>query len=183
MKSKKISLAGDLGSGKSTVGAIISKKYGLEVVSIGQIQREMAAELGMDTVTFNKYMETHKEYDDILDGTLKSYELKEGNYLFDSRMAWHFVPSSFSVYTTINVETAAKRIINAKRETEKYSSVEEAVSNILKRRESEKLRYKELYNVDITNLNNYNLVVNVDDKTPEQVANEIITAFEVWLND
>ena len=183
MKSYKISLAGDLGSGKSTVGEILAQKYILEKVSIGQIQRNMATELGMDTVAFNKYMETHPEYDKILDNKLCEYELKKGNYLFDSRMAWHFVPSSFSVYMTVNVETAAKRIINANRQTEKYSSVEEAVKNILKRRQSEKIRYNELYGVDITNLSNYNLVVNTDGKTPNDIANEISIAFENWLKN
>lgn len=183
MKSYKISLAGDLGSGKSTVGEILAQKYNLEKVSIGQIQRNMATELGMDTVAFNKYMETHKEYDKILDDKLREYEVKNGNYLFDSRMAWHFVPSSFSVYMTVNVETAAKRIINANRQTEKYTSVEEAVNNILKRRQSEKVRYSELYSVDITNLTNYNLVVNTDGKTPNEIANEISLAFEYWLKN
>ena len=183
MKSYKISLAGDLGSGKSTVGEILAQKYILEKVSIGQIQRNMATELGMDTVAFNKYMETHPEYDKILDNKLCEYELKKGNYLFDSRMAWHFVPSSFSVYMTVNVETAAKRIISANRQTEKYSSVEEAVKNILKRRQSEKIRYNELYGVDITNLSNYNLVVNTDGKTPNDIANEISIAFENWLKN
>lgn len=178
MKSLKISLAGDLGSGKSTVGAILANKYGLETISIGQIQREMATEMGMDTVTFNKYMESHPEYDKILDDKLREYELKEGNYLFDSRLAWHFVPSSFSVYMTINVETAAKRIINANRDTEKYSSVEEAVSKITARRKSENLRYKDFYGVDISNLSNYDLVVVTDGKTPEEIVNEISLAFE-----
>ena len=183
MKSYKISLAGDLGSGKSTVGEILAQKYILEKVSIGQIQRNMATELGMDTVAFNKYMESHPEYDKILDNKLCEYELKKGNYLFDSRMAWHFVPSSFSVYMTVNVETAAKRIISANRQTEKYSSVEEAVKNILKRRQSEKARYNDLYGVDITNLSNYNLVVNTDGKTPNDIANEISIAFENWLKN
>ena len=183
MKSYKISLAGDLGSGKSTVGEILAQKYILEKVSIGQIQRNMATELGMDTVAFSKYMESHPEYDKILDDKLCEYEVKSGNYLFDSRMAWHFVPSSFSVYMTVNVETAAKRIINANRQTEKYSSVEEAVKNILKRRQSEKARYNDLYGVDITNLSNYNLVVNTDGKTPNDIANEISIAFENWLKN
>ena len=98
-------------------------------------------------------------------------------------MEWHFVPSSFSVYMTVNVETAAKRIISANRQTEKYSSVEEAVKNILKRRQSEKIRYNELYGVDITNLSNYNLVVNTDGKTPNDIANEISIAFENWLKN
>ena len=39
----KISLAGDLGSGKSTVGKILSRKLGAEVYSTGTIQRQIRA--------------------------------------------------------------------------------------------------------------------------------------------
>ncbi|MBR2384576.1 MAG: AAA family ATPase [Clostridia bacterium] len=83
----KISLAGDLGSGKSTVGAILKERFNAEIVSIGQIQRAMAAELKMDTCEFNKYQETHPEFDKILDTKLADYEPQEGNFIFDSRMA------------------------------------------------------------------------------------------------
>ena len=38
----KVSLAGDLGSGKSTVGAILKERFYADVVSVGKIQREMA---------------------------------------------------------------------------------------------------------------------------------------------
>lgn len=180
MKNVKISLAGDLGSGKTTVGAILTKKYGLTKVSIGEILRDMATELGMDVATFNTYMETHPEFDKTVDDKLKSYEYVDGNFLFDSRLAWHFVPSSFAVYMKVNVETAAKRIMNAHRETEVYSSVEDGVNKITERRKSEVLRYKTLYGVDISNMQNYDLVVETDGLTPEQVADEIATKFEIW---
>lgn len=177
MRDCKISLAGDLGSGKSTVGAILADKLNLDKISIGTIQRNMAAEMGMDTGEFNVYMETHPEIDKILDDKLKEYEKSIGNYLFDSRMAWHFVPSAFSVYMKIDDKTAATRVFNAQRETEQYSSVEEALFKIAKRRESEIERYKNVYGVDITDMSNYDLVVFVDGKTPENVADEIISAY------
>ena len=183
MKDYKISLAGDLGSGKSTVGEILSKKYNLQKVSIGQILREMATERGMTVAEFNVYMETHPEYDNLVDDKLKSYEGLSGNYLFDSRMAWHFVPSSFAVYMKVGVEAAAKRIINAQREHEKYDSVEDAVNKLIERRNSELLRYNSLYGVDIVDMDNYDLVVDTSDKTPDQVASVIIENFEKWLND
>ena len=56
MRSYKISLAGDLGSGKSTIAKFLTEKYGLEKVSIGSIQRQMASRMNMDTCEFNKYM-------------------------------------------------------------------------------------------------------------------------------
>ena len=67
MESMKISLAGDLGSGKSTVGRIIGEKCGLEFYSTGTIQRKIALERGMTTYELNRYMEDHPEIDDEID--------------------------------------------------------------------------------------------------------------------
>ncbi len=183
MKNYKISLAGDLGSGKSTVGDVLAKKYSLEKVSIGMILRDLATERGMNVIEFNKYMETHPEIDYELDNKLKSYEEKEGNFLFDSRLAWHFVPSSFSVYMKVDINTSAERILKADRSSEQYADVNDAVNQLKTRRESESLRYKTFYGVDILDMNNYDFVIETDNKTVTQVADEIIVAFEKWLEN
>lgn len=183
MKDKKISLAGDLGSGKSTVGNLLTQKYGLEIVSIGKIHRQMAFERGMDVTEFNVYMETHPEIDNELDARLKEYEVKNGNYLFDSRMAFHFVPSSFSVYMITDAEIAAKRIFDAKRSNEQYASVDDAVKKLIERRASESLRYKKFYGVDITDMSNYDFVIDSGNLTPQQVFEKISAEFEKWLNN
>ncbi|MBR6737832.1 MAG: cytidylate kinase family protein [Clostridia bacterium] len=179
---KKISLAGDLGSGKTTIGDILTKEYNLKKVSVGEFLREMATEHGMDVLTFNTYMESHPEFDKILDDRLKSYEHKDGDFLFDSRLAWHFVPSSFKVYMTVDPVTAAKRIMGANRATESYENVEEAAKKIKERRKSENQRYENLYGVEIQNMQNYDLVVDTNGRTPEEVASVIIDGFEKWLN-
>ena len=174
----KISLAGDLGSGKSTVGAILKEKFGAEIVSIGKIQRSMAAEMGMDTCEFNRYQETHPEFDKILDTRLASYESLPGNFIFDSRMAWHFVPSAFSVYLKCDLTEAAKRVAKAARSDEKYADEREAADKLMLRREREKKRYADFYGVDITDMNNYDLVVDTTDKSVEEVAAEIISGYK-----
>lgn len=178
MRYFKISLTGDLGGGKSTVGAILSERTGAEIVSVGRIQRAMAAELKMDTCDFNKYQESHPEFDRILDTKLAEYEHKDGDYIFDSRLAWHFVPSAFSVYLKCGLEESAKRIMAAGRSDESYSSVRDAIARIAARRESEKERYMNFYGVDITDFDNYDLVVDTVGKTPEQVAEEIVSAWK-----
>lgn len=181
MKNIKISLAGDLGSGKTTVGEILAKKYDLEKVSVGKIQRAMAAEMGMDTNGLNEYMKAHPELDKKLDDMLSEYEKKDGKYLFDSRMAWHFVPSSFSVYMSVDKEVAAERIKSANRADESYSSVDEALKEIAERRKNEILRYKQFYGVDIMDMNNYDFVIDTTCFTPEEVAERICEAFEKTL--
>ncbi len=183
MKSYKISLAGDLGSGKSTVGKMLTTKYNLEKVSIGSIQREMADKMNMNTYEFNKYMASHPEFDKILDTKLCEYENIEGNFLFDSRMAWHFVPSSFKVYMQVSTKVAGERVYNANREDETYLSVEDAIDKLTKRRNCEKERFLQTYGVDITDLSNYDVVINTENKTKKQVFEEICVAFEKWINN
>lgn len=173
----RVSLAGDLGSGKSTVGAILKDRFYADTVSVGKIQREMAEELGMNTKEFNIYQEKHPELDKKLDDMLASYENKEGSFIFDSRMAWHFVPNAFSVYLKCNADEAAKRVVNAKREDEKYASDEDAFRQLQERRASEIQRYKKFYGVDITDMSNYRLVVDTTGKSPEKVADIIVLAW------
>ena len=83
MKNYKISLAGALGSGKTTVGEILTEKYTLTKVSLGKILREVAEKQGVTVAEFNEFMETHPEYDREVDEQLKTYEHKNGNFLFD----------------------------------------------------------------------------------------------------
>ena len=181
MRNYKISLAGDLGSGKSTIGKLLTEKYNLEKVSIGSIQRQMAQKMNMNTNEFNKYMLDHPEFDNILDTKLSEYEHIDGKFLFDSRLAWHFVPSSFKVYMKVSFEVAGQRIYNAEREDETYSSVEDAVEKIKERRRCEKERFLQIYSVDITNFSNYDCVVDTENKSINQVFNEVCNAFESWL--
>ena len=138
----------------------------------------MAAEMGMDTCEFNRYQETHPEFDKILDTRLSSYESLCGNFIFDSRMAWHFVPSAFSVYLKCDIAEAAKRVAKAGRSDERYSDEKEAAGKLLLRREREKKRYADFYGVDITDMNNYDLVVDTTDKSVEEVAEAIIDGYK-----
>ncbi len=177
----RISLAGDLGSGKSTVGAILKERFYADIISVGKIQREMAEKLGMNTTQYNIYQESHPELDKQLDDMLAAYENKEGSFIFDSRMAWHFVPSAFSVYLKCDPEEAAKRVVNAKRADEPYSSDEEAFKTLQERRESEIQRYKKFYGVDIMDMSNYSLVVDTTGKDPADVAEEIVLAWAETL--
>lgn len=180
MESMKISLAGDLGSGKSTVGKILAERERLEYYSTGTIQRAIAAQYGMTTYELNKYMETHPEIDDEIDNGLKALEKSDKSLVIDSRMAWHFVPSSFAVYLATDIEVSARRIMNAKRDSEPFADLKEAVDSLRLRRESEIKRYRTLYGVDIKDMNNYRLVLDTSCASPSAVANAILHYYALW---
>ena len=179
----KISLAGDLGSGKSTVSSILIERFGATYYSTGAICRAIAASHGMTIVEMNKYMETHPEIDHEIDDGLCALSDKNENMVIDSRMAWHFVSDTFRVYMTTELEESAKRILRANRAGDHAASLEEMAEEIRARKASERLRYREQYGVDCKDLSNYDLVVDSTYASPEVVAECILKAFDAWRED
>ncbi len=179
----KISLAGDLGSGKSTVSDILVRRLGAEYYSTGAIVRSIANKRGMTVVELNSYMETHPEIDHEIDDGLRQLGSVDKLLIIDSRMAWHFTEGTFKVYLSCDIETCAARIMAANRAGEHSASFGETVKDTRARRESEKKRYMEQYGVDIKNLMNYSLIVDTSHATPDEVAECIVTAYEAWQKD
>ncbi len=177
----KISLAGDLGSGKSTVADILIRELGAEYYSTGAIVRSIAAKRGMTVVELNLYMETHPEIDIEIDDGLKALSDLDKTMVIDSRMAWHFTKGTFKVYLSTDPETSALRIMHANRTGEHAATLEQTVAETRARRESEKKRYMTQYGVDIKDLTNYDLIVDTTVATPDEVASAIIVSMNDWL--
>src|ERR1051325_4407656 len=111
MHANKISITGDLGSGKSSVAKELCKFLGYEYFSTGNIQRELARTKGMDTLEMNYYAEKNKGIDKLIDNNLIQINKENKSYVLDSRLAWHFVKDSFKIYLTVLPEIAAKRVL------------------------------------------------------------------------
>lgn len=180
----KISLAGDLGSGKSTVANILISQLGAEYYGTGIIARRIAADMGIDIAELNIYSETHPEIDELIDNGLRALSSDPRNLIIDSRMAWHFVCHTFRVYLTTDPTVAALRIKNAGRGAEEsFKTLEEATARIRARKESEKRRYFDLYGVNCKDLDNYDLVIDTTFATPEQVADRLRDELTKWMLD
>ncbi len=179
----KISLAGDLGSGKSTVSDILIERLGAEYYSTGAIVRSIAEGRGMSVTELNLYMETHPEIDTEIDNGIARLSDEDRLLIIDSRMAWYFTKGTFKVYLSTDIETSALRIMNANRKGEHSSTLEETIKETKKRRESEKKRYLTQYGQDIKDLSNYDLIVDTTVATPAEVAECIISGFEAWRLD
>lgn len=176
-KRVKISITGDLGSGKSTICRYLKEKYGLNIYSIGQIQRSLAVKYNMDVLAFNKYMEAHPEIDVEIDTELTKIGRRNEDMVLDSRMAWHFVPDTFKVYLKVEIEEAARRIMKDQRGTvECYCNPEDAKVSLIERKKSENLRYSKKYGVDCSNMNNFDFILDATSLSPEEAAERIIQA-------
>ncbi len=176
----KISLAGELGSGKSTVAALLREQIGAEIYSTGTIVRTVAQRRGMTVTELNVYMETHPEIDKEIDDGLVALSADPRTLIIDSRMAWHFTADTFRVYLATDPEEAAKRIMEANRVGEHASTLSDTLEETKARRASEKKRYSERYGVDIKDLFNYDLVIDTTFAKPEEIAARILSGYEKW---
>ena len=111
MKFTKLTITGDLGSGKSTIAKKIAETLNCEVFSTVDIQREIAAKHGMTTLQLNEYMKKNPKIDEEIDNFTKSLRNKDESFIMDSRMAWNFIPDSFKIYLKVNPEIASERIL------------------------------------------------------------------------
>ncbi len=173
----QITFSGRLGSGKSTVCAILRDKYGYEIYSTGTVQRKVAQEMGIDTLELNKRMKENPELDHIIDDAVVklSRERAGDKIVYDSRMAWHFAENTFKVYMYVDPDVAGERVFNANRgSVESYSSPEEASAKLMERAMEENRRFKEIYGVDNLDFNNYDLIVDSTFATPEEIALTIV---------
>jgi CMP/dCMP kinase len=172
-----ITITGNLGSGKSTICKLLNEKYQFEIYSTGKVQRELAREMNMTTLELNQLMCSDKKYDTMIDDatTRISKEKKDQDIIFDSRLAWHFVEQSFKVFVSVSLEVAAERVMNDQRGAEeKYSSLEEAKKLLAERAATEKIRYKDIYNLNYMDFTNYNLIIDSTYCLPEKIAEIIV---------
>lgn len=188
MKKEIITIAGTLGSGKSSASLLIAKELDFTHFSSGDFMRKIALEMG---ITLNE-LSIKAQSDGSIDKKIDDEVRKAGEsekIIIDSRLAFHWIPESFKVYLDLPPEIAQNRILNnlkdnkLRRESEDSLTTDEIYKKIIFRRESEKKRYKELYNVDHTDKSNFDLVIDTQKNNLEQVVNIVVSEYRKWIKE
>jgi CMP/dCMP kinase len=172
----RITIAGDIGSGKTTVARRLAGMIGVDPLSIGSLQRQLAQARGVDTLELNQLAETDMGIDREIDGHFKG--LSHGDLVAEARLAWHFIPDTLKVFLYISDFEAVRRVIGAKRADENYDPAL-AVEKIFARRLSEVERFKRYYDVDIDRLSNYDLVIDTTFSSVDEIVKKIFKHLHV----
>lgn len=177
-----ITITGKPCSGKSTISNILAKEHGFIRIGVGDMFKAEAKRQGLTVEEFNKKCMGDYSYDKLLDQQTaklgKEYDGKK--YIFDSRLAWHFVPRSFKVFVNLNDEEMAKRLI-AREGLKAYKSYEEAKKAVLYRENLENERYKKMYGIDNTDLSVFDYVIDSFGRSPQDLAEDIWKAYNKFL--
>lgn len=169
-------------SGKWTVSKLLAKELGYQIVSIGDMKRKLAAEMWINIIEFNKMWddpEKSAEFDLKYEEYQKSLKLSD-DIILDSRLGFYAQPHAFKILLDVDEEVAWERIFKAERDTDKHATKKHAINEVKERNSGDEARYQKLYNVDLWNHNNYNLVIDTSERTPEEVLQIILDEFKAY---
>ncbi|MFA1611922.1 (d)CMP kinase [Halobellus rubicundus] len=172
-----LTVSGPPGAGKSTTVTALAEAFDLEHVSGGDIFRELAAERGMTAVEFNQLAEDDDQIDRDLDRRLRTIALERDDVLLESRLAGWLAgdAADLRLWLDAPIEVRAARI--AEREGK---SAEQALEETRTREESEALRYREYYGIDISDLSIYDIALNTARWSQEDVPEILTTAVAAY---
>ena len=171
-----ITITGKPCSGKSTIAKLLVEQHGFKRIGVGDIFKEEAKKRGMNAEEFNAFCMKDPSFDYIIDQQTAELGKKYENetVVFDSRMAWYFVPKSFKVFVDLDEDEMARRLVNSDREgKEKYSTIDEAKQTLKNRQQLEIDRYKKIYNQDLSDMKNFDLVLESSNMTPQQLSDQL----------
>lgn len=184
-KREIISLSGDPSSGKGTVSNILIKELGYGIYRNGEYFRNLAKKMNMNLKEFGDYVKDHPHIDEQIEESAKEYAKDHDKFIIDARLGWYAVPESFKVYLKVDIDEAARRSFYDKnrKDLENYKSIDEYKKSLLERYNLENERYFNIYGIHKDDMNNYDLVIDTSNKTPEEVAKIIIDKYIRWLKN
>ena len=165
-----ITISGLHGTGKSTIGKLIAQRMSLKYYSTGQAFRDLAKEMKMTLEEFTDYVEENPDVDKKLDNKIIEIAQK-GNIIIDSQLSAYILDSiaQFKILLTCPLELRVKRM--AERDKTSY---ENKLNETIIREESELERFEKLYRIDLNNVKTYNLILETENLTVEEIVEEII---------
>jgi CMP/dCMP kinase len=184
-----ISFNGDHGSGKSTLAQMAAEKLNYPRYYMGQIFRDMAKERGLTLEEFHHLRDADPKFDNDLEKFVVDLSKKYADFVIESRTAWHFIPSSLKIYLKVKDTEGAKRIFkeiqreNNRNEANNLDSEKKVLEKINKRREKDDITYKNYYDIDIRNENNYDFILDTTDLSIDQAFEKVMEFIQSKIND
>ena len=174
-----ITISGLHGTGKSTVGKLISQNLNLKYYSTGQAFRDLAREHQMTLREFTHYAETHPDIDLNLDKKIIEIA-KKGDILIDSQLSGHILKeiADFKIHLTCPIEIRVKRM--AERDGSTFDS---KYKETTLREKSELQRFKRLYDIDLNDSKTleaiHDLIINTEKMSINEVVKLILSKIEL----
>ncbi len=158
------------------MASAVAKRLGWRHVSAGDFMREIAAERGVSILELSRSAEDSAAIDHEIDSRTVRLAEEGGDFVMDARLGWHFIPGSVKIFLEVSPDVAAQRIFEARRGSEHENvDLDTTRRAIESRTESERSRYLAYYDLDYTDHDNYDLVVDTSDLSIDDVVEGIVS--------
>jgi cytidylate kinase len=168
----RIAISGHSGCGNTTATNNVGKALTLKVMNY--TFRDLAKDLGKSFEDLHKEAPSNYIYDYLTDLTLIRATLHNKDIVLGTRLAAWLMDADLRIWLHASLEARAARI--NRRETEKTSSYEAVLYKTLKRDEQNRKRYLMLYGIDINDHSDFDITINTEMLTAEQVSGLIVAA-------
>ena len=169
-----LTISGLHGAGKSTIGKLISQKLGLKYYSTGQAFRDLAKDMNFTLEEFTDFVEENPDIDKKLDDKIIKIAQKD-NVIIDSQLSGHLLQNivDFKILLKCPLETRVKRMADRDQ-----TSYEEKLKETMVREKSEQERFKILYDIDLEDNKTYDLIIETENLSIEEVLNKILSVIK-----
>lgn len=162
----RITISGPPGSGTTTLALFLVEKHAFDFISAGEVFRTLAAEHDMTLAEFGNLCENDPAFDRLIDERQKEMGEARDHIVIEGRLAGHMIENAdLRIWVNASVECRAGRVSD--REELSY---EEAYIETAEREACEIGRYMKYYQIDITDLSLYDLVVSSEAFGKEELA-------------
>ena len=166
-KEIRIAISGKSGCGNTTVSGLLAKTLG--VTLINYTFRQLAAEKGMTLPEVIEAAKNDDSYDKYVDKHQVELALAEPCVLGSRLAVWMLKEADLKVYLLASDETRARRVFN------REGGDLQQIKDFTAMRDSEDTRrYKEFYGIDNNDYAFCDLIIDVNEKTPDEIVGVII---------
>ena len=170
-KTLRIAVSSLSGCGNTTATHNVGETLDLQVVNY--TFRDLATDLGLTFEEIQIGAEQSPIFDYLTDLMLIRASLQP-KVIVGSRLAAWLVDADLRVWLHAPLETRAKRIF--RREPDRYPSYEAVLYRTLQRDEQNRKRYLQLYGIDINDRSDFDITINTEKLTAEQVSSLTVAA-------
>ena len=166
-----ITIAGESGSGKTSIGKELAKRLNYKFFSMGDIRGKIAQERGLTIDELNQLGEKERWTDTIIEDYQRELGKKEDNLILEGRLSWYCIPKSKKIFLYVDKKIGAERIfLNQRKDEKKANNIEEMIKIIGLRKKSDVRRYKKIYQINPYEKKHYDLVIDTTTKTLKEVC-------------
>lgn len=171
----RVTISGLPGSGTTSLTYHLASAHRFDVISAGEVFRQMAKERGMSLGEFGAFCEGDPSVDRLIDERQREIALSQDQILIEGRLSGWMIPEAdLRIWLKASLECRVRRILDR----DSFADFDAALKATADRESSEALRYRQYYDIDYSSLDPYHLVLDTELWSVDQLGQIVSSALE-----